>query len=65
MEPCEFKVNDVVEAYKSFIGYITYIDHKNDTAEVEWEEDGEWNSANIPLKNLVKISYELDEIIYG
>lgn len=52
----EFEVNDLVEAYKSFIGYITYVDRKNDTADVEWEEDGKWNSANIPLKHLVKIN---------
>ena len=52
----EFEVNDLVEAYKSFIGYITYVDRKNNTADVEWEEDGEWNSANIPLKHLVKIN---------
>jgi hypothetical protein len=51
----KFEVSDMVEAYKQFIGYITYIDRKNDTADVEWEEEDGWNSTSIPLKYLKKV----------
>jgi hypothetical protein len=51
----EFKAGDIVEAYRRFIGYITWVDRKNDTADVEWEEEDGWNSANIPLKFLKKV----------
>lgn len=51
----EFIVGDTVEAYKQFIGYVTYIDCENNTADVEWEEDKGWNSASVPLKDLKKV----------
>lgn len=34
-----FEVGDFVEAYNEFCGYITWIDHKNESADVEWEDD--------------------------
>ena len=34
----KFKVGDFVQAYKKFCGYITWIDHKNESADVEWDE---------------------------
>ena len=55
MESSKFKVGDFVEAYREFCGYITWIDRKNDTADVEWEEDKGWNSANIPFRFLKKV----------
>lgn len=55
MEFFKFRVGDFVEAYNEFCGYITWIDHKNETADVEWEEDNGWFSANIPLKYLKKV----------
>ena len=55
MESFKFKCGDMVQAYKRFIGYITWIDHKNDTADVEWEEEKGWASANIPFKYLEKV----------
>ena len=56
----EFEVNDLVEAYKSFIGYITYVDRKNNTADVEWDEGNfDYNCTVVPLKYLEKvIKYE-------
>jgi hypothetical protein len=55
MEFSDFNFGDMVVAYKRFIGYITHIDRKNDTADVEWEEEDGWNAANIPLKYLKKV----------
>ena len=55
MESFKFKCGDMVQAYKRFIGYITWVDHKNDTADVEWEEEKGWASANIPFKYLEKV----------
>ena len=55
MESFDFKAGDMVQVHKRFIGYIIYIDHKNDTADVEWEEYGECTSANIPLRYLEKV----------
>ena len=55
MESSKFRCGDIVQAYKTFIGYITWIDHKNDAADVEWEEDEGWNSASIPFRFLEKV----------
>ncbi len=56
MEFSELNFGDMVVAYKRFIGYITHIDRKNDTADVEWEEEDGWNTANIPLRYLEKLT---------
>lgn len=51
-----FKVGDMVEAYKRIIGYITYIDYKNETADIEWDEGNfDYVSAVVPFKYLEKV----------
>ena len=56
MESSKFEVDDMVEAYDRIIGYITYIDHKNDVADVEWDEGNfDYNSMCVPLKYLKKV----------
>lgn len=56
MESSKFEVGDMVEAYKRIIGHITYIDHKNDVADVEWDEGNfNYNSMCVPLKYLEKV----------
>ena len=52
----EFQVGDMVEAYKRIIGWITYIDHKNETADVEWDEGNfDYNTTSVPFKYLEKV----------
>ena len=51
-----FEVGDMVEAYKHIIGWITYIDHKNETADVEWDEGNfDYTSMVVPFKYLEKV----------
>jgi hypothetical protein len=51
-----FEVGDMVEAYKRIIGWITYIDHKNETADVEWDEGNfDYTSMVVPFKYLEKV----------
>ena len=53
----EFKVGDTVVIYNSTIAEITYIDHKDETADVEWDECLAYtNCACIPLKNLIFVA---------
>jgi hypothetical protein len=48
-----FKVGDTVVINKMFVGEITYIDHKNEQADVEWEEiDGFINCGVFSLARL-------------
>ncbi len=52
----EFKVGDIVEAYDRIIGYITYINHKNKEADVEWDEGNfDYNCTVVPFKYLKKV----------
>ena len=56
MVSSKFEVGDMVEAYNRIIGYITYIDHKNETADIEWDEGNfDYNSAVVPFKYLEKV----------
>ena len=56
MESSKFEVGDMVEAYKRIIGWITYIDHKNEVADVVWDEGNfEYNSMCVPFKYLEKV----------
>lgn len=56
MESSKFEVGDMVEAYNRIIGYITYIDQKNEVADVEWDEGNfDYNSMCVPLKYLTKV----------
>ena len=52
-----FEVGDFVVAYNEICGYITWIDHKNDSADVEWEDDDlpYAKCAHIPFKYLKKV----------
>ncbi len=52
----DFEVGDMVEAYKRIIGWITYIDHKNEVADIEWDEGNfDYNSMCVPFKYLEKV----------
>ena len=56
MESSKFEVGDMVEAYNRIIGYITYIDRKNEEADVEFDEgDFDYNCMCVPLKYLKKV----------
>ena len=56
MESSKFEVGDFVQAYKEFCGYITWIDRKNESADVEWDESGPYQEcAHIPFKYLEKV----------
>ena len=56
MESSQFEVGDMVEAYDRIIGYITYIDRKNDIADIEWDEGNfDYNSMCVPFKYLKKV----------
>ena len=52
----ELQVGDMVEIYNRIIGWITYIDHKNDTADVEWDEGNfDYNCTVVPFKHIKKV----------
>lgn len=52
----EFKVGDMVVAYDTIIGYITYINHQKEEADVEWDEGGfDYNGTVVPFKYLKKM----------
>jgi hypothetical protein len=52
----KFKVGDMVEAYNSVIGYITYIDYRKEEADVEWDEGNfDYNCTVVPFKYLKKV----------
>jgi hypothetical protein len=52
----EFKVGDMVEAYNRIIGYITYINHQKEEADVEWDEGNfDYNCTVVPFKYLKKV----------
>ena len=56
MESSNFEVGDMVEVYQRIIGWITYIDHKNDTADIEWDEGNfDYNSMVVPFKYITKV----------
>lgn len=55
----KFEVGDFVEAYKKFCGYITWIDHKNESADVEWEE------SDLPYPNCVHVPFKYLEKVEG
>ena len=52
-----FEVGDFVVAYNEICGHITWIDHKNDSADIEWEDDDlpYAKCAHIPFKYLKKV----------
>lgn len=52
-----FKVGDFVEAYGGHIvGYITYINHQKEEADVEWDEGNfDYNCTVVPFKYLKKV----------
>ncbi len=53
----EFKVGDMVEAYNGYIiGWITYINHQKEEADVEWDEGNfDYNCTVVPFKYLKKM----------
>jgi transcription antitermination factor NusG len=53
----EFKVGDMVEAYNGdIIGWITYINHQKEEADVEWDEGNfDYNCTVVPFKHLKKV----------
>lgn len=50
-----FEVGDMVEAYNQYIGWITYINYKNEEADVEFDYGTEFTAAVVPLKHLKKV----------
>jgi hypothetical protein len=52
-----FEVGDMVEAYNGYIiGRITYINHKKEEADVEWDEGNfDYNCMIVPFKYLKKM----------
>jgi hypothetical protein len=51
-----FEVGDMVEAYGRIIGYITYINHQKEEADVEWDEGNfDYNYTVVPFKYLKKV----------
>ena len=53
-----FEVGDMVEIYDRIIGWITYIDHKNETADVEWDEGNfDYNCTVVPFKYIKKVEH--------
>lgn len=53
----EFKVGDMVEAYNGcIIGWITYINHQKEEADIEWDEGNfDYNCTVVPFKYLKKM----------
>ena len=56
MESSKFEVGDMVEAYNQYIGWITYINHKTEEADVEFDCGNiEYTAAVVPFKYLEKV----------
>ena len=56
MESFEFEVNDMVEAYGQYIGWITYINYKKEEADIEFDYGNtELAAAVVPFKYLKKV----------
>lgn len=52
-----FKVGDIVQIYKRIIGTITWVDYKNDEADVEWED------SSLPYPNIVSVPFKFIEFV--
>ena len=51
-----FEVGDMVEAYRQYTGWITYINYKNEEADVEFDYGvTDYTAAVVPLKYLKKV----------
>ena len=58
MESSKFEVGDMVEIYDRIIGWITYIDHKNEIADVEWDEGNfDYACTVVPFKYIKKVEH--------
>ena len=52
----KFSVGDMVVAYRQYVGWIAYVNYKNQEADVEFDYGNtDYDAAVVPFKHLEKV----------